>query len=160
MGKDILDSEKGRIKSIDIAKGIGIILVVIGHTGISSSLPGLFHWIYSFHMPLFYFLSGVCFKQEMYKNDIRQYLRYRWRNLLLPFIVFNCITFFILKLHIVEELPPAPLYYLFTGCLALYFIRVLFLSECYYLILSKISNNKIILGGGNSCDFTYLKCNN
>lgn len=50
---------KERLTWIDNAKGIGIILVVLGHTyGIPWQLH---HIIYSFHMPLFFLLSGYTF---------------------------------------------------------------------------------------------------
>ena len=39
-------------------KGIGINLVVLGHTTCNVELG---NWIYHFHMPLFFFLSGVFF---------------------------------------------------------------------------------------------------
>lgn len=43
---------------IDVLKGIGIILVVIGHTSMENPLV---KWIYVFHMPLFFALSGYMF---------------------------------------------------------------------------------------------------
>ena len=49
--------QKQRIEWIDIAKGIGIIAVLIGHT--NSGI--LRDEIYSFHIPLFIFLSGMLF---------------------------------------------------------------------------------------------------
>lgn len=50
-----------RNSSIDIAKGIGILLVVLGHNWILTHDPATlgFQVIYSFHMPLFFFLSGI-----------------------------------------------------------------------------------------------------
>jgi fucose 4-O-acetylase-like acetyltransferase len=49
-----------RDSSIDAAKGIGIILVALGHNWIPSHEKGeLWKAIFSFHMPLFLFLSGV-----------------------------------------------------------------------------------------------------
>lgn len=54
--------ESKRIEAIDIAKGIGIFFVVIGHFINMSSYPG--RVIYSFHMPLFFFLSGICFNEK------------------------------------------------------------------------------------------------
>lgn len=42
---------------IDTAKGYGILCVIIGHI----STPGLTVWIYTFHIPLFFFLSGYLF---------------------------------------------------------------------------------------------------
>lgn len=58
-----LQSPKPRDQRLDIAKGIAIILVVIGHT-IQTRFNNFddvlgFRMIYSFHMPLFVFLSGT-----------------------------------------------------------------------------------------------------
>lgn len=53
-----------RIVSFDIAKGIGIILVVIGHT-MSPIMSGneimeeFYSILYVFHMPLFFLLAGL-----------------------------------------------------------------------------------------------------
>lgn len=53
-----------RNNSIDIAKGIGILLVVIGHNWIITHDKALlFRMIYSFHMPLFFILAGVFVKE-------------------------------------------------------------------------------------------------
>lgn len=57
---------KERDHSIDILKGIGILLVIMGHCDIFGRISGL---IYSFHMPLFIILSGYFFS---YKDDIRK----------------------------------------------------------------------------------------
>ena len=54
-----------RIDFIDVAKGIAIFLVVYGHTYDGRNLH-LF--IYSFHMPLFFFISGLLFKENKYAN--------------------------------------------------------------------------------------------
>lgn len=48
--------EKERLSWLDVLKGIGIILVVMGHI-YSNSI--IFNWLYSFHMPLF-FCSRLC----------------------------------------------------------------------------------------------------
>ena len=48
---------------LDIAKDIGIMLVVLGHTlqGFYTDFDNnlAFRLIYSFHMPLFFFISGA-----------------------------------------------------------------------------------------------------
>lgn len=59
---------KERIKWIDCAKGIAIVLVIVGHTpGLGEITQGI---IYSFHMPLFFILSGVTFNLS---NDISEF---------------------------------------------------------------------------------------
>jgi fucose 4-O-acetylase-like acetyltransferase len=52
---------KQRDTAIDIAKGIAILLVFFGHTVTTPALPVRF--IYFFHMPLFFFVSGCFFKR-------------------------------------------------------------------------------------------------
>lgn len=56
-----------RIEHIDIARGIAIILVVLGHCCPSADID-LNRVILSFHMPLFFFLSGVFAKSETAKT--------------------------------------------------------------------------------------------
>jgi fucose 4-O-acetylase-like acetyltransferase len=55
-----------RNATIDIARGLGIILVVLGHNPIVLHERGeLFRVIYSFHLPLFFFLSGIFLKDSV-----------------------------------------------------------------------------------------------
>lgn len=53
---------KERIEYIDIAKGIGILLVIAGH--LFAYRGPISRWIFSFHMPLFFILSGICYKMN------------------------------------------------------------------------------------------------
>lgn len=50
-----------RSQLIDVAKGIGILFVVFGHSPFVAQSRGgeIFNIIFSFHMPLFFFLAGV-----------------------------------------------------------------------------------------------------
>ena len=47
---------QSRISWIDIAKGYGILFVIFAHLGMGM-IKG---WIYTFHMPLFFFYLGMC----------------------------------------------------------------------------------------------------
>lgn len=65
------NKNENRIDWVDISKGLGIILVIIGHC---VYLGGLIHnWIFSFHMPLFFILSGIFIRKiklnSFIKND-------------------------------------------------------------------------------------------
>lgn len=51
-----------RIAYLDVAKGIGILLVVLGHNYLKASVPGIEKFIFSFHMPFFFLVSGMLFK--------------------------------------------------------------------------------------------------
>lgn len=80
-----------RIDYIDIAKGIGILLVVMGHNDFSLLSPYLFKLIYSFHMPMFFFLSGIFFKPEL---PFLALLRRRFESVLKPYIFTILLIFF------------------------------------------------------------------
>jgi fucose 4-O-acetylase-like acetyltransferase len=70
-----------RVGYLDVAKGIGIILVVVGHaigglrssnlTSDRSSLEFFFYLIYSFHMPLFFFLSALFVERRIRQSPRR-----------------------------------------------------------------------------------------
>lgn len=78
-----------RITYIDIAKGIGIILVIAGHLFRYDSYINTV--IFSFHMPLFFFLAGMV---EHHQNlKFSEYLKKAFRNCLLPWIMFYIIGF-------------------------------------------------------------------
>ena len=77
--------KKNRIECIDIAKGITILLVVIGHV---SSLPIVINKIiYSFHMPLFFILSGYFFRKE----SLIQIAKRMFQTLIIPYLVVGGI---------------------------------------------------------------------
>ncbi len=72
-----------RVQYIDIAKGIGILLVVLAHNDLKGYHPMLHRFIYAFHMPLFIFLSGIFFKPERPFKDI---FTRRFNTLMKPLI--------------------------------------------------------------------------
>lgn len=74
-----------RIEWIDNAKGIGMILVIAGHTiALDYSAP-----IYTFHMPLFFLLSGLFIHTN---EDIRTYTFKRVKSLLLVWLIAFLIS--------------------------------------------------------------------
>ena len=72
---------------VNSAKGIGIILIILGHLLYSSNMPWLSQIIYSFHTPLFFILSGYIQKKETKPGFIRK----RAKRLLIPYIAFSVI---------------------------------------------------------------------
>ncbi|MDD4248349.1 MAG: acyltransferase family protein [Methanosarcina sp.] len=79
-----------RLRWIDTLKGIAIILVVVGHLSIYDDL-GLY--IYSFHMPLFFFISGYLFNMKKYKDVPMKFLQNKAKTLLLPYLSFTAISY-------------------------------------------------------------------
>lgn len=77
----------------DIAKGIGMILVVLGHANAPFK-----SFIYLFHMALFFIISGYFYKGEKLQslNSLLLYCKKQWTRLILPYIIF-CTTTLILN---------------------------------------------------------------
>ncbi|MCQ2471193.1 MAG: acyltransferase family protein [Clostridia bacterium] len=70
---------KERIHWIDISKGIAILCVFIGHT---ISTPKIFSdFVYYFHMPLFFFMSGYCFSA---KRNTKDFIVNKLKTVVLP----------------------------------------------------------------------------
>ncbi|MBW9154280.1 acyltransferase family protein [Clostridium estertheticum] len=70
-----------------MAKAIGIILVVVGHSGAPKALV---QFIYLFHMPLFFFISGY-FYNDKYSVDPVTLIKKRLNSLYKPFLIYEVI---------------------------------------------------------------------
>jgi fucose 4-O-acetylase-like acetyltransferase len=129
-----------RIVWIDIAKGIGIFLVIVGHLISPGNI--LYHWICSFHMPLFFFLSGICLKNDRNYGD---FIVRRMKSLLLPYLFFGIlITIMELGLHSFSEIFDNLRIRLFNYG-AMWFIPVLFVTELLFFPVSKINNRFMLV---------------
>lgn len=79
---------KKRKEYLDIAKGIGIILVVWAHA--NGPFTDL---IYQFHMPFFFFVSGMLFKKINTETN-EEYICKKIKSLYVPFVFWNIIVYF------------------------------------------------------------------
>lgn len=120
----------------DIAKGIGIFLMVIGHCGIPQFLR---IWIYSFHMPLFFFISGYFYTRNKYKATI--FIKKRIRTLVVPYFLFLFIIFIWFKFMDCDLVPPNLNKLLTNGTdMAIWFIPVLLFTELAITIFNDVAN--------------------
>lgn len=82
---------------IDNLKGFAILLVVIGHVIQYLTDPYdfehhiVFRYIYSFHMPLFFMISGMMVKESYTKEQAWQTIRKRFLQLIAPFTLWTII---------------------------------------------------------------------
>jgi fucose 4-O-acetylase-like acetyltransferase len=145
------DLTKARIDWVDYAKGLGIVLVVIGHTlrGEITSAKGsdlwMVHqidaWIYAFHMPMFFFLSGL-FARSLRQKTPPDFFYSRWAILIHPYLLWSLIIHgtrsvagladrrwpeFIVNFWKVSYEPIGIFWFLYVLCL---------ISSLYYLMFS------------------------
>lgn len=81
---------KKRDVSLDMLRGFGIILMVAGHMG----WDNFNIYVYSFHMPLFYFLSGYLLKTDASISFSMLALQ-RFKRLMIPYYLFGIVHYFI-----------------------------------------------------------------
>jgi acyltransferase len=80
-----------RLNYLDNLKGFGIIMVIMGHM---SLLPiGVNHLIYSFHMPLFFLISGYLYNPK--NNSIYDEIKINFNRYIIPYFKIGLICFFI-----------------------------------------------------------------
>ena len=147
-------NKRNRIEAIDIARGIGILLVVIGHVLPTDNIFRLI--IYSFHMPLFFFLSGIVMhiddkRQSLYRivmSETKLFSDYLFYSaiyliydMMIPFIILREIKLVDIFLNFYRTI-------VFSGINVLWFIATLFLGKIivkYIIQRYKKTTDKIIL---------------
>lgn len=76
-----------RIGWVDWAKSVCMFLVVLGHCHIRVSEQFVTQFIYSFHMMLFFFLSGLLCKRDLSLISLKKDLRY----IMFPYFVYGAL---------------------------------------------------------------------
>ena len=76
---------------LDVLKGLGIILVVFAHVAHNS----VSDFVYLFHMPLFFFLSGAALS---FSWDADYHLGKRLYRIMVPYVAFSLLSFFYWRL--------------------------------------------------------------
>lgn len=141
-----------RNDTIDIAKGVGVALVIMGHT--PSIVPEIIrNWISIFHMPLFFFLAGYFADYGMDKPS--KSLKKSIKGLLLPYVIYSLIFSAVLYAESAfdKQILFSNLHDTIIGkgggTQALYFFFVLFLIRLIHLsvsiVFSKGNDKKLII---------------
>lgn len=135
-----------RITYIDTAKGFGILLVLIGHSKLPA--PNLITWMSSFHMPLFFILSGILFAHTNAETKkTKAFLKRKLSSIFIPYILFSILTIIASAILDYASFPD----YLWTslietvslhGVSVLWFLPALFLSEIAFYFIKKHTSLK------------------
>jgi fucose 4-O-acetylase-like acetyltransferase len=144
-----------RLQFIDLAKGIGMVLIVFNHvaTNFSNNLfseTNVCRMVLSFYIPLFFFLSGLFFSV---KNDFLSFLKIKINRLLIPFLFFYIITFlitailYLLGMEVKNDFSWTNILIVFHQDVfsnnAIWFLLALFWMNLFYYPISKIKKGYI-----------------
>lgn len=141
IGLELTAKTHDRIEWIDALKGFAIFCVTAGHCNLWAPVE---KYIYSFHMFLFFFLSGFLFSAN---GTPAEMIRKRVKRLLVPFLLWNTlcasITFFVNRdfENYVQEL------FVLKGNLTwnppIWFLLVLFIAETVCILCRLCRNRKV-----------------
>lgn len=138
-----------RIEWIDVAKGIGILLVILGHTFSMGKVQPL----YAFHMPLFFVLSGLVISSNSI-NNIGPFVKRKFGQLIKPWFVVMLISLMVCLFipswaeNITAENILHDLYTANTDSIqnsSLWYLPCLFIALFYFALINKLhQNNKLV----------------
>ena len=134
--------ENKRSRALDIAKGIGILLVVLGHC--PQVWSPVKQWIYSFHVPLFFLLSGMVWDRASHEENgflNVAFLRKKALRLLVPCFLWG-LGYLVARALVSQSFKPESLGWLLyntessiskAGSLTpLWFLSCMFVTTCLF----------------------------
>lgn len=133
---------------IDVFKGIVILLVIVGHI-VQNSLTGggrehpLYLWIYTFHMPAFFFCSGFLNKANELRDIVsaKSYIIKKVYRILIPYLIWGIIMFFYSQKHI--SINTFVHYIVLRPGYGLWFLQALF-KFCILSVFIMLFINRIL----------------
>lgn len=149
-----MELKENRIDYIDVAKAIGIFAIWLGHYGTDAGDAYL--WVFTWHVPLFFFLSGCMVHMEKTRT-VFLYIKHKIKTIMIPYVFLRIVNTMIYILRENEgaiEKIKTGLRLIITGerrnagyfqGIALWFLTCLFLVSVIFHIISKVCNRYIIL---------------
>lgn len=141
---------KKRLDYLDMVKGFGIFLVVLGHMEDIATSTRV--WISSVHMPLFFIVTGILMavKNEP-DRDYKETVRKKFCGIIIPYLWFS-LSYFIIDIgncwiiknidfrtFIVDTISSLTFY----GQSVLWFLPAIFLASIGFIFLKKKLGDKI-----------------
>ena len=151
------DNSGKRLGYIDVARGIGIVCVMLGHLGVEV----IDRVVFTFHMPLFFLLSGYFINSDII---FPKFVKQKAKKLLVPYYVTGCLTCCLIALadivrglwdNIIPDFLSELIAMLYGVCFdvsdsipgigAIWFLWALFWAVILVKILSKCKNAAVYI---------------
>lgn len=145
--------ETKRIEWLDVIKALGIILVYFGHAHVSGYI-----YIYMFHMPMFFIISGFCWNEEKNRSmSFKAFAKKKFKAYMIPYFKVAIICFLtvgiaksLIKYGISDAFSDQIMKYLFgitvfsrgtvewlPQCSPIWFLSCLFCAEIIFYWIMK-----------------------
>lgn len=137
-----------RLNYIDVAKGIGMLLVVIGHC--SNTIAN--KYIYSFHMPLFFIITGILYRIHYDQTKmITINIKKKFCSLMIPYVIwgfvyesFSTALGFIAGNNLHELIVKNTTSYIALDASVYWFLPCMFISSIIFLYIRKFKYADIL----------------
>lgn len=138
-----------RVEYIDIFRSFGILMMVMGHVGYGNKFD---FFIHAFHMPMFFWISGLLFKHKL-KSELsfRAWGLKKAKTLLLPYVVFGIAHYFLYSCINYNDIDISPLVHLISVntdglaiCGALWFLTALFFTDILFFIIDRYIASELL----------------
>ncbi len=148
-----------RNRAVDAIRGLAIFLVVFGHSlnnimdsSLVSDVPWTItyaqRWIYSFHMQLFFFLSGFFVYRSVTRRNVVETVRDKALHLVVPYVFWSSLV--VIAKAILPGFQNHPedienLKHMFSVPHGIqWFLYALFIFDMIYLLFAKIFRNETV----------------
>lgn len=151
LGMNMEHSGNQRIDWIDTLKLIGMFYIYLGHLGAAG---GKFYpFVFSFHVPLFFFISGLFYKKNTEIKGSIESIRKSFIKIVIPYIVFSIIgiSIYVFKWNLPSERIVDMLISASMGIrnqvpiTSLWFLPCLFVVIFYYTVANIVIKNQFLI---------------
>ncbi|MDO4648731.1 MAG: acyltransferase family protein [Eubacteriales bacterium] len=135
--------EQARIYFLDTAKGLAMILVMLGHY---TNIPREVNlWLSGFHLPVFFLVTGMLYSLKNEQTESTKILiRKKIRGILVPYLWFSLITMVWHGIHVAAGRQPVSLLWnalldtvVLRGMGALWFLPVTLFAQILLILVVK-----------------------
>lgn len=160
-----------RLEYNDLAKAIGMLTIMWGHIRLGDWSNS---FVYAWHIPLFFFLSGMVFDRARYDN-FKSFIIKKVKSLLIPYVIFSVLTWIIWAAFVFVTHSEVDSYWMplietiiaqgsggfLVHNVPLWFVTCLFVIEIMYYFIAKLKKTGIILlttalAVVSHCSITYV----
>lgn len=139
-----------RLEEIDVLKGLGIILMIMGHQYYG---VGFDKWIHAFHMPMFFIISGFLYRRP---SVIRNGICNKAKSLLIPYAFFACIHLLIMGAKTLTLGGSSKSLFLYVYhilvvntegmpiCGAIWFLTALFFTTVIFILIDSYIHQSVL----------------
>jgi fucose 4-O-acetylase-like acetyltransferase len=143
-----------RVEWVDSLKFIGMFYIYLGHLG--NAAGQLFPFVFSFHVPLFFFVSGF-FAEHGSEKSIVEFACARFRQIMIPYYIYSVLSIPVYWLSVPANSDPRVVLDLLQKMLlgvrndtpyapALWFLPCIFVTSVFFRIAHAFTADRLKVG--------------